>query len=30
MTPILGTALAIVLADRRQLVYHLGLPLAAL
>jgi uncharacterized hydrophobic protein (TIGR00271 family) len=28
MTPILGTALAIVLADRRQLVYHLGLTLA--
>ncbi|GAA4606067.1 putative hydrophobic protein (TIGR00271 family) [Actinoplanes octamycinicus] len=28
MTPILGTALAIVLADRRQLVYHLALTLA--
>jgi uncharacterized hydrophobic protein (TIGR00271 family) len=28
MTPILGTALAIVLADRRQLIYHLGLTLA--
>ncbi|MEU4690552.1 DUF389 domain-containing protein [Actinoplanes sp. NPDC023714] len=28
MTPILGTALAIVLADRRQLVFHLGLTLA--
>ncbi|MEU4564829.1 DUF389 domain-containing protein [Actinoplanes sp. NPDC023936] len=28
MTPILGTALAIVLADRRQLLYHLGVVLA--
>jgi uncharacterized hydrophobic protein (TIGR00271 family) len=28
MTPILGTALAIVLADRRQLVHNLGLTLA--
>ncbi|BAL89729.1 putative integral membrane protein [Actinoplanes missouriensis 431] len=28
MTPILGTALALVLADRRQLLYHLGVVLA--